>query len=95
MFQSLGGGTDKSGGEGRVISFHHGIPRYSNAVRVASVGQFTEMGHHIRHREGRVWIQGDGGDLELLVAKARSVECLESARGGKRTEERVEARHTQ
>lgn len=82
MLQALGGGADKRGGEGGVVSFHHGVARHAHAVGGAGVGQLAKVGDHIGDREGCVWIQRDGRDLELLIAEAWSVECLQSTEGG-------------
>lgn len=89
VLQALGGGADKRGGEGGVVSFHHGVARHADAVGGAGVGQLAKVGHHIGHGEGRVWVQGDGRDLKLLIAEAGSVECLQGTEGRRRREEGV------
>lgn len=84
MLQSLRGRVDESGGEGGVVPFDHRVPWHHHAVGGTGVRQLSEMGHHIRHGEGRVRVQRDGRDLELLIAEAGSVEGLERTREGTR-----------
>lgn len=67
--------VDKGQGEGRVVSPHHRIPGGGQATALP-VRELSEVGHYIRHSEGLVRIQGDGGDLKLLIAQAGGVECL-------------------
>lgn len=76
MLQALRGGTDKGGGEGGVVSFHHGIARHADTAGGPRVRQLAKVGHHIGHCKGRVGIQRDGGNLKLLITETRSVECL-------------------
>lgn len=76
MLQSLRGGVDVGGSERGIVPFHHGVPRYHHAVRGPGVRQLVKMGHHVGHSEGRVWVQRDGGDLELFIAEAGGVEGL-------------------
>lgn len=78
VLQPLWGGVDESGGERGVVPFDHSVAGYHHAVGGAGVRQLPEMGHHIGHGEGRVRIQRDGRDLELLIAEAGGVERLES-----------------
>lgn len=94
MLQALRGGADKGGGEGGVVSFHHRVAWHAHAVRRSRVGQLAKMGHHIGHREGRVRIQRDGGDLKLLIAKTRRVECLQSTEGGEDGRRVLVTRHS-
>ena len=82
VLQALRGGVDKGGGEGGVFAPHHRIPGDHHAARGAPVRQLPKVGHHVGHCEGRVWVQGDGGDLKLLITQAGGVEGLEDRCGG-------------
>lgn len=82
VLQTLGWRVDKSGGERWVVAFHHGIPGDHHVVGGTGVRQLPKMRHHVGNSEGRIRVQGDGRDLELLIPQTGSVEGLQ---GGKRS----------